>query len=63
MENSINISTNAYLFLNTQSWLFFQTATKNLQYCSTSSTMQDESAEQRGNGIVLESAAFEIRKP
>ena len=43
--------------------LFFKTAAENPQCSSTSSTMQDYSARQRGNGKVLQSAAFEIRKP
>ena len=61
MKNSINISSNVKLIMNTYKCLLFQIAAENLQYCSTASTMQHESSRQRGNGKVLESAAFKIR--
>ena len=45
MKNTINVSSNANLILNTYRCLFFQTATENLWCCSTASfdqAMQDE---------------------
>ena len=62
MKNSINISSKVKLIMNTYKWLLFQTAAESLQCCSTASTMQHESSRQRGNGKVLESTAFRIRK-
>ena len=43
-------------------YFFFLTAAENLRCCWTALTMQDRSARQLGNGKVLESAVFEIRK-
>ena len=47
MKNSIDISDNANLILNTYNCFFFQTAAENVGCCWTTSTMQDESARQR----------------
>ena len=63
MKNSINISNNINLILNTYKCLFLQTAAENFRCCSTAWTMQDESPRQRGNGKALESATFELCKP
>ena len=63
MKNMFNISNNVNLIINTYKCLFLQTTAENLRCCSTSSTMQHEPSRQRRNGKVLESAAFEIRKP
>ena len=43
-----------YFSANTYRYLFFETGTENLQCSSTSSTMQGDSARQRGNGKVLD---------
>ena len=39
MKNTINISRNVNLILNTYRCIFFETATENLRCCSTASTM------------------------
>ena len=62
MKNSINISNNVNLILNTYKCLFFQTTAENLRCCLTASSKQDESGMQRGNGKVLEFSTLEIRK-
>ena len=47
MKDSIDISDNANLILNTYNCFFFQTAAENVGCCWTTSTMQDESGRQR----------------
>ena len=58
MKNTINISNNVNLILNTYRCLFFQTASENLQCCSTASTMLCKTSQQdktawkwKGSGI------------
>ena len=60
MKNPINVCNNVSLILDTYKRLFFQTFGEALWCCWTALTVQDNSARQRGNGKVLESASFEI---
>ena len=46
MKNSINISNDVNLILNTYRSHFFQTVTENLLCCSTSSTMPSKTSQQ-----------------
>ena len=46
MKNTINISNNINLILNTYKCLFFQTATENLRCCSTAWTMPCKTSQQ-----------------
>ena len=46
MKNTINISNNVNLILNTYRCLFFQTASENLRCCSTASTMPCKTSQQ-----------------
>ena len=65
MKNSINIINNVSLILNTYRCLLFSKCywESSILFDSFDHAMQDESPRQRGNEKVLESTAFEVRKP
>ena len=62
MKNSISISNNVNLILNTYRSLFFSNCYResSMLFDIFDQAKQDESARQRGNGKVLESATFEF---
>ena len=68
MKNTINVSNNANLILYTYRYLLFKLLLRFLCCLKTSfdHAMQNRrvtKTRQRGNGKVLQSAAFGIRKP
>ena len=66
MKNSINISNNVNLILNTYRYIYIYIFKMLLRifyvFDSFDHAKQDKSARQRGNGKILESATFKVCK-